>query len=169
MMNMPSSTAREAAAFAASSPARSRSMGFADAAFVSFLLLIFVTLKPFAIRDMAVLPLGDSGTGAGDALRQLAYLTVFAALAIAAFQKNGTRMFVAMPALLVVLLSWCLVTCIWAPAPDVAMRRAGLEIVIAFSAMLGVQAIGPERSMLLLRNVLVAVLAVNFVSVAVVH
>src|SRR5437764_1317846 len=45
----------------APSPAR-RGL-FADVAFVAFLLLIFVTLKPFAVRDVVALSLGDNGTG----------------------------------------------------------------------------------------------------------
>jgi exopolysaccharide production protein ExoQ len=149
--------------------ARTQGAAFAELSFVAFLLLIFVTLKPFAIRDMSLLPLGDSGTGAGDAWRQVCYLCVFSAIALSAYMSKGARIFACMSLLLALLLGWCLISGLWAQTPDIAFRRAGLEIVIALSAALGVQTVGPERSFTLLRYMLGAILVVNFVSIALVH
>lgn len=152
-------------------PSRSRvgATAFAECAFLLFLLLIFVGLKPFAIRDISDLPLGQSGNGQGDLWRQLAYLGCFSAIAIAAYLKSGSRLVHAVPPLLAILLGWCMVTSLWAPAPEVAMRRAGLETVIALSALLGVQTVGPERAVAILRALLGAVLVVNFASILLVH
>jgi exopolysaccharide production protein ExoQ len=142
---------------------------FAEISFVAFLLLIFVGLKPFAIRDMSVLPLGDSGNGAGDAWRQVCFLGTFTAIAFCAWRRDGARVFSAVPPLLAILLLWCLASGLWAQTPAIAIRRAGLETVIAISAMLSVQMLGVERALTLLRSVLGCVLVVNFVSIAVVH
>lgn len=147
----------------------SRADRFAELAFVAFLLLIFVTLRPFAIRDMSLLPLGDSGNGQGDALRQVCYLSVFGAITLAAWRSAGTRILFAVPISLALLLGWCLLSSRWAETPDIVMRRAVLEIVIALCAMLGVQSLGSHRSLTLLRWVLAAILLVNFVSIALVH
>jgi O-antigen ligase len=167
-MNTPSSMALELT-FDPYAPLPARRGLFADAAFVAFLLLIFVTLKPFAVRDVAALSLGDNGTGAGDVWRQVCYLTIFTALAAAAFQSVNSRIVTAVPPLLALLLGWCLLTTFWSRTPDVAMRRAVLEIVIALSAMFGVHALGPERALNLLRWVLGGVLLVNFASILLVH
>jgi exopolysaccharide production protein ExoQ len=142
---------------------------FSEISFVGFLLLIFVGLKPFAIREMSLLPLGDSGTGAGDVWRQVCYLATFTAIAFSAWRHQGARVFSAVPPLLAALLLWCLATGLWAQTPTIAIRRAGLEAVIAVSAALSVQMLGVERCLTLLRSVLGCVLIVNFVSIAVVH
>jgi|tagenome__1003787_1003787.scaffolds.fasta_scaffold20956385_3 exopolysaccharide production protein ExoQ len=167
-MNTPSSMALELT-FDPYAPLPARRGLFVDAAFVAFLLLIFVTFKPFAVRDVAALSLGDNGTGAGDVWRQVCYLVTFTALVLAAFQSLSTRIVSVMPPLLALLLGWCLLTSLWAQSPDVTTRRAGLEIVIAMSAMLGVHALGPERALSLLRWVLAGVLLVNFASILLVH
>ena len=132
--------------------------------FVFFLLLIFIGLKPFAIRDQAALAFGQ-GTGEGDSWRQITFLAAFLLIAAAAWRANGARMVAAIPPVLTALLFWCLATSLWAQAPDVTLRRAGLEVVIVLSAMLGVQTIGMDRAFQLLRAVLAAVLVINWVSI----
>jgi O-antigen ligase len=83
--------------------------------------------------------------------------------------KDGQRALGAVPAMLGLLLGWCLLTALWAPAPGVALRRAGLEIIITVSAMLSVQTVGPERALRILRALLAAILVVNFASILLVH
>lgn len=165
-MNMRPFTALEAVS--AARP-RAQSNLLCEFSFVVFLLLIFVTLKPFAVRDLTLLPAGDSGSGAANVWRQVSYLGAFALIVLSGWRSVGSRMFQAVPVTLALLLVWCLMTALWAQAPDVALRRAGLEVVIALSAMLGVQAVGAERAMTLLRCVLGIVLLVNFASIALVH
>lgn len=152
-------------------PPQSRvaAMTFAEYAFLLFLLLIFVGLKPFAVRDMSDLQLGQSGNGQGDLWRQVAYLACFSAIAIAAYLKSGARIFHAVPPVLAILLGWCVITSLWAPAPEVGVRRAGLEMVIALSALLSAQTVGPERAIAILRTLLGAILVMNFASILLVH
>ncbi|MDE2266292.1 MAG: O-antigen ligase family protein [Alphaproteobacteria bacterium] len=73
--------------------------------------------------------------------------------------------FSSVPILLVLLLAWCLVSAGWASEPGVAVRRAGLAVVLVVSIMLSVETIGTERSLILWRWVLVGVLFVNFISI----
>lgn len=137
-----------------------------ETAFVGFLLLIFVTLEPFAPRDPAVLALGESGfSGAGDLWRQVLYLGVFAVIFASALDKRGLAAVEAVPLLLMVLLAWCVMSAMWAGEPGITVRRAGLEVVIVASAMLGVNVLGVERSLRLLYWVLAGVLVVNWISI----
>ncbi|MDE3115119.1 MAG: O-antigen ligase family protein [Pseudomonadota bacterium] len=137
----------------------------AEAAFVAFLLLVFVGLKPFAVRSDSAFGLSTTTTGGGDLMRQVCYLAVFAMLVAASAQKRGLMVFTVVPVSLLLLLLWCFVTAAWAPVPGVVIRRAGLEFVIVCSAMLGVDALGPRRSLELLRYVLIGVLIVNWISI----
>jgi len=139
----------------------------AETAFVALLLMVFIGLMPFAPRDATTLAIGESGfAGAGDATRQILYLLVLVATVGAALELRGLRAFRAIPIPLAVLLGWCLLSASWAPAPDVALRRAVLEIVVVVSAMLGVDSIGVERALRLLRAMLALVLIVNWISIA---
>ena len=137
-----------------------------ETAFIGFLLLIFVSLEPFALRDPAVLALGESGfSGAGDVWRQVLYLAVFAVIAASTLDRRGLSAIEAVPVLLVVLLGWCVLSAAWAAEPGITVRRVGLEFVIVLSAMLGVSTLGVERSLRLLYWVLAGVLVVNWVSI----
>ncbi|MDE1986407.1 MAG: O-antigen ligase family protein [Alphaproteobacteria bacterium] len=138
-----------------------------EAAFLAFLLLAFVGLTPFAVAPPTLNPLnsGLNPTGAGDVMRQICYLAAFAAIVIGAFRHRGLAAFSSVPILLVLLLAWCLVSAGWASEPGVAVRRAGLAVVLVVSIMLSVETIGTERSLILWRWVLVGVLFVNFISI----
>jgi O-antigen ligase len=139
-------------------------VSFGDVAFTVFLLLIFVTLKPFATRDPAPLAFGQ-GTGEGDIWRQVTFLGTFVLLLAAAWRELGTRAFFAIPPMMSALLAWCLFTSLWAVQSDVTFRRAGLEVVIVLSAMVGVQMVGRARAFQLLRYVLAGVLILNWLSI----
>src|SRR5271165_1383181 len=95
----------------------------ADAGFVVFLLLIFVGLSPFAIRDPAALSAGESGfSGAGDLARQISYLGAFALVGFAAVQQRGLKALWDVSPILAALLLWCALSAIWAAAPGVTFR-----------------------------------------------
>jgi exopolysaccharide production protein ExoQ len=152
--------------------ARPRSgFGVMDVVFVALMLLAFVGLQPFAIRNPATdLQTGPyQMTGSGDAIRQVLYILVFATAVTAAFLRRGFALATIVPPLLSVLLAWCLMSAAWAAAPDVAVRRAGLAIVVALSTMFCVDTLGTERSFKLWRYVLAGVLIVNWLSIAFVH
>jgi O-antigen ligase len=144
--------------------------GILEAVFVGLLLLGFVGMEPFAIRNPATdLQMGPyQMTGSGDLIRQVLYLLMFATVVAAALLKRGLGAIAAVPPLLAALLAWCLTSALWASAPDVALRRAALAIVVAISAMLSVDAVGTERSLRLWGYVLAGVLIVNWIAVAVV-
>ncbi|HWA92690.1 MAG TPA: O-antigen ligase family protein [Rhizomicrobium sp.] len=152
-------------------PRARSSWGAMDVVFVALLLLAFVGVQPFAIRNPATdLQTGPyQMTGGGDSIRQLLYLAIFASAVAFAFLRRGFGVVGVVPPMLVALLAWCLMSASWAAAPDVALRRAGLAIVVAFCAMFSVDGLGPERSLKLWKYVLAFVLLVNWVSVFVVH
>ena len=148
--------------------ARSESW-LADAGYLALLLLVFVSLSPFAIREPVALAAGESGfAGSGDIVRQIAYLGVFALVAFSAVRQSGPVVLRSVSPLLFVLLAWCLLSASWAAEPDVSFRRAVLASVIVVSAMMSVSVVGPGRALVLLRTVLAGVLIVNWLSIALV-
>ena len=148
-------------------PAGSRLDAIAEGAFVALLLLVFVTLSPFQPpADVTIF--GDTvitGSGAGDAWRQIAYLSVFGTTLFCAACKRGLESISAIPLLIIMLLLWCLASSMWAAAPDVTMRRAILAIIIVASAMISVDNVGAARALTLWRYVLGGVLIVNWISI----
>jgi O-antigen ligase len=148
----------------------SSNVWFAEAAYVAFLLLIFVGLSPFAFRDPVMLATGESGfTASGDAVRQIAFLAAFLCMAVAAWRNRGGDVLRSVPLLLAVLIFWCLVSASWATEPSVSFRRAVLASVIILSAMLSVSAVGSHRALTILRYILAAILVVNWFSILVVR
>jgi len=131
--------------------------------FIALLLLIFVGLDAFspppAIQDGAV------QASHGDALRQLAYLSVAGMIGIAAVQRFGLGAMRALPVSMGLLLAWCLASALWAPDPSIALRRAGLELILAGSLLLSVETIGANKAFALWRWLLAAILLVNFLSI----
>lgn len=137
-----------------------------EAVFVVFLLLVFVGISPFKAPDPLIVQLGAAApSGAGDSLRQVAYLMAFAAIAITAIRRQGSTAAASLPLLMLGLLLWCIASALWSPEPGVTIRRAGLTVVLVISAMLSVTTLGTEKSLKLLAGVLLAVLIVNIVSV----
>src|SRR5258705_12867167 len=97
--------------------------------FVALLLLIFVGLDAFS--PPPVLQAGAAPQAAhGDAMRQLAYLSVAGMIAIAAVQRFGFGAVRALPVSMGLLLAWGLASPLWAPDPSLVLRRAGLESVL---------------------------------------
>ncbi len=134
----------------------------AEAAFAALLLLVFIGLQPFEVRNATTLA---QEAGGGSLARQICYLGVFCAIIAAAYDKHRLDAVAVVPATFVLLLGWCFLSAAWAAAPDVTVRRAGLEFVIVLSAMLGVETIGAERALRLWRHVLAGILIINWVSI----
>ena len=141
----------------------------AEAGFVLLLLLIFVGLQPFDLRTQASLGARALSSASGDSLRQVAFLGVFVLIAYSAGRKHGFAALRAMPVMLGLLLAWCLLSATWADEPGVVARRAILAILYASSVMLSVDTLGSARAFALWRAVLIAVILVDWVSVALVH
>src|ERR1700744_1136360 len=142
-----------------------------DAAFVGLLLLAFVGVQPFAVRNPATdLEMGPyTATGGGDWVRQLFYVLVFVSIGGVAFFRKGIGFLKALPPALMVLLLWCAMSALWAAVPDVTIRRAGLAIVVAISTFLCVDTIGADRAFKIWWFVLAGVLIVNWLSIPLVH
>src|SRR6476660_7504660 len=142
-----------------------------DAAFLALLLLSFIGMQPFALRNPATdLELGPyTVTGSGDAVRQGIYLMLVLAVGGFALFRRGLSAVQAVPPMLVVLLLWCLLSASWAAAPDIAIRRSALAFVVVVSTMLCVDIVGGERAFRIWWLVLAGVLIVNWLSIAFVH
>ncbi len=148
-------------------PAVSRLDALAEGAFLALLLLVFVTLSPFH-PPPDITTFGATvitGSGAGDTLRQILYLSVFGTILFCAARKRGLESIMAVPVLLVLLLMWCLASSMWAANPDITVRRAGLAIVVVVSTLVSVDTIGAPRALTLWRYVLAGVLIVNWLSI----
>ncbi len=141
----------------------------AEAAFFSFLLLIFVGLSPFAIRDPVAMAAEGVKSGAGDAVRQICFALTFALIVYAALREGGLRALAVVPPILAVLLLWCLMSAAWSPEPGITLRRAALSAVVVLSAILGVSTVGAARGLQLLRLMLALVLVVNWLSIPLIH
>jgi O-antigen ligase len=138
----------------------------AEAGFGAFLLLIFVGLTSFAIRDPVLLAAQESGfSGAGDLLREICYAGVFGVILFSALRQRGMSAIAIVPPVLALLLAWCLLSALWSPESGVTARRAVLAIMVVLSAMLGVATVGAERALTLWRYVLAGVLVVNWLSI----
>jgi len=159
----------DSAALDLSAPRASSMPRLVEIAYFAFLLLIFVGLQPFAVRDAAALTGAEAATGAGDALRQFAFASIFGLIVFASVREKGYRAFAAVPPVLALLLVWCMVTSLWSPEPGISLRRAVLESVIVLSAMMSASALGAHRSFQLLSWVLAGVLVVNWLSIPVLH
>ena len=133
--------------------------------FVGLLLLIFVGLDAFSPPPVVAQLGGAAETSHGDLLRQILYLGMAALVAAAAIQRHGLRALRAIPLGLGLVLAWCVASALWAPAPGLVLRRAGLEVVIVVSVMLSVETLGPARAFTIWRWLLAAVLLVNFLSI----
>jgi O-antigen ligase len=158
-MNMQSRTAAEGVGSAP--PARLEAR-LTEAAFLAFLLLIFVGLTPFASRNALTVATPE---GQGDVLRQIAFLSAFACIAGLALWQKGFAALRAISVPLALTLAWCLLSALWSVEPDVTFRRAILSGVVVVSALFAVEALGIERSLRLLRYALAGILIVNWISV----
>lgn len=135
-----------------------------EAVFLAFLALAFVGLTPFSPPSPLLAGVVVQ-TGAGDMARQLCYLAVFSAIVFGAVRQRGLESLSALPLVLLVLLAWCVASALWSAEPAITIRRSGLAVVLVVSAMLSVESVGAQRSLVLWRWVLLAVLVVNIVSV----
>ena len=136
----------------------------ASAAFIALLLLVFVGLTPFSPPAVSQFG-GVQAISGGDTLRQILYLSVFALIVLCALQRRGFGVVSAIPIGVALLLGWCLLSSLWAAEHGVALRRAGLEVIVVLSVLLSVDTIGAERAFRLWRIVLAVILLVNWASI----
>jgi O-antigen ligase len=135
-----------------------------EAAYIAFLLLIYVGTSPFGLLGENA----DAASGGGDIMRQLCYVAVFAVIATFAAARLGWKAFGTIPVLLAVLLAWCLTSAAWSAQPDVTFRRAVFAVIVTASVFLSVETIGSARSLQLLLFVLAGLLIVNWLALPVI-
>jgi O-antigen ligase len=125
-------------------------------------LLVFVTLAPLIVSDA-----GDGSTtaGEGNALRQLIYLTIFALALFSAQVAQSPSRLLSLPPSLCAMLAWCFLSVSWAVDPGVAVRRLFLTLIIIWSVFLLVEKAGYERTLSMVRWVLLLILIANYVAV----
>lgn len=138
---------------------------WAPLAFLALLLLIFVGLDAFSPPALVSEFGGVKEASHGDALRQVAYIGVAAVIGLGALQRFGLSALRVIPLSMALLLAWCLFSAFWAPETGIVLRRAGLEVVVVVSLMLGVASLGAERAFSIWKWLLAFVLLVNFISI----
>ncbi len=99
----------------------------------------------------------------GDIVRQVLILSALGLLMIA---PANARPFMAMPPSILLLLGYCLATCLWAIDPSVALRRFTLTAGVFWIVVRSVGDLGAVRTLNLLRTLLIALLIANFVAIA---
>ncbi len=141
----------------------------AEAGFVLVLLLIIVGLTPFDVRTTAAIAARDQATASGDAVRQIAFIGTFGLIAYGALRKHGVMAVKAIPLFIALLLGWCMVSALWTDEPDVVMRRAVLCTIFVSSMLLSVDTLGTERTIVLWRYTIGAVILGDIASSLLVH
>ena len=138
---------------------------FAAGAYIALLLLIFVGLDAFSPPPLVAQFGGVPAASKGDVLRQISYLGVGLLVGLAAVQRLGIGALRAVPPVMALVLIWCLASALWAPEPNVVIRRAGLEVVIVVSLLLGTATVGGRTAFRWWRWLMALVLLVNFLSI----
>jgi exopolysaccharide production protein ExoQ len=140
----------------------------AEIVFIALLLVMFVGLTPFA-PPASPTAVNVSAPAPGDSLRQIIFLAIlFPILFAAAFQRGLSALRV-VPLALMALLIWCFLSAFWSAVPDVTLRRAALAAIVTISTLLSVDLIGAQRAFFLWRIVLAVILAVNWLSIPLIH
>ncbi len=141
----------------------------AEAGFVILLLLIQVGLEPFDARTAADFTARNAVTAGGDLIRQAAFLGTFALILYAALRTRGVKAFAAVTPAIAAMLVWCLLSALWGAEPDVIARRAVLAAIFVASMMMSVDTLGVERTLVLWRGVMGALIVADIASCLVIH
>lgn len=124
-----------------------------------FLFVAIVGFEPLRPDSTDVLMTTD-----GNAPRQVAYLSIFAALLYLAFSARSLQSRT-LPIALSVALGWCWLSMTWAIEPSIAVRRLVLTTVVISSCLASVYLLGRPRFLSLLASFLGIVMIFDFVSV----
>ncbi|MFZ2994722.1 O-antigen ligase family protein [Sphingobium sp.] len=122
-------------------------------------LLILTMLGPFMTFA------STQTTGEGSPVRQVAYILVFGLLIFGTRPFDHPRRLLVIPMTMLLALGWCWLSIGWAIDPGIAVRRLILTSVIIWSLFIAIDQLGYERPVKLLRNLLIAILVANFITV----
>jgi O-antigen ligase len=91
------------------------------------------------ILDGSIDDRSTAGAEAGDTLRQIAFLALFAgAVGIRLFARHA-RSRIPLPAIFVPILAWCWASVLWAIDPEIAMRRVAFTTVVIVTVAICVE------------------------------
>lgn len=124
------------------------------------LYTVIIGTKPLQIK------VSTAAAVDGDPVRQMIYLAGTALLIWASQVHRKPARLVPFPALISLLLLWCLVSISWSAVPGIAVRRLLLTFLIMWSIFRSVDEIGYTRALTVLRLCLAAALVANFLAVA---
>ncbi|MFC0205080.1 O-antigen ligase family protein [Novosphingobium soli] len=108
---------------------------------------------------------GQNGTETGSIFRQIGYLITFGLLVYSVFREGKGSWALRMPLPIVVALGWCWLSLVWAINVDIAFQRLVLTTISTWFAFILVRGAGYERSLDVLRIILVTGLVGNYVMV----
>lgn len=105
------------------------------------------------------------GSGGGNTLRQSLYFFAFFLSVIYARPDRKISNILVIPLSLTIAIIWCWISIIWSISFEISLRRLALTTMLIFTIFLCVDRTGPRLTIALIRNVLLAVLLINFVGV----
>lgn len=105
-------------------------------------------------------------TGDGDVLRQVTYLLLFL-LSVVLLGIVRRPQWLLIPPTLFAVFAWCSASVFWAIEPAVAARRLVLTLLVAWTVLLCVKQAGFDRSVSVIRQVLILVLVLNYAAILV--
>ncbi|PSJ38282.1 hypothetical protein C7I55_17640 [Sphingomonas deserti] len=126
------------------------------------LWMVTIGLNPLSEKVKTI-----PATGDGDFARQLCYSLIFIVAFIASRPLTQPRNLFALPLGITIALGWCWLSLSWSDVPGVGMRRLILTSIIMFSIFRSVQEIGHERSIAMIRLLLLITLVLNYVAIVV--
>lgn len=146
----------------ASSPSRLKIKLEKLSALALFGLLLFSVLSPIFTGDAAA---DGEGSGQGNLFRQLVYVGIFAVAVGCAKLVGAPWRSAFVPFSIVLTLVWCTASIGWAINPAVGARRFALTLIVILSIFLLVERSGYERTLRVVRWLLILVLAGNYVAI----
>lgn len=130
----------------------------------SIALLVLLEQSLIGLPFLQDQMLNDAAAAQGDVLRQVIILGTLGLLLLA---PSETRPPMAVPASLLLLLGYCLVTVSWAIEPMISMRRLAFTAAVIWILVRSIGDLGAVRTLRLLRTALVVLLVINYVMVLV--
>jgi len=127
--------------------------------FIAFLTLILVGDAPLQEWVMS------AQIGQGDLINQALYIGIFATLLLSGAPRFTLRQLLPLPLSLMLLLAYCLVTVSWAIDPMISVRRLILTGLVIWVVFRCVADLGYDRTLLIMRYLLIALLILNFAAV----
>lgn len=129
------------------------------------LLAAFGALMVMALLG-PLMSFGDATlTGEGSPLRQGGYLAIAGVTLFSLRPWHDPARLIAVPLPIVVALAWCLLSVTWAVDPNISIRRLALTAIILWSIFAAIPRLGYERTVILIRGLLVAAVIANYIAV----